>query len=141
MLGKVPWIFRAEHEERFSVRVVARGSFWRVLHTYIIIKDGPDVYTIKKFGDISTSSCFFILTSVPFWTEGVLTEGNGATKRLLYPWMLKLLKLSPLNEERAPLVIFFFLTVLFLCLPDSRAAEDLGGAALGVLRDRGPWGP
>ena len=57
---------------------------------------------------------FIILTSVPFWTEGVLTEGNGATKRLLYPWMLKLLKLSPLNDERALLVIFFFLTVLFL---------------------------
>ena len=54
--------------------------------------------------------------------------------------MLKLLKLSTLNDERAPHVIFFFLTVLFLCLPDSRAAEDLGGAALGVLRDHGPWG-
>ena len=54
--------------------------------------------------------------------------------------MLKLLKLSPLNDERVPLVIFFFLTVLFLCLPDSPAAEDLGGAALGVLRDRGSWG-
>ena len=53
--------------------------------------------------------------------------------------MLKLLKLSPLNDERAPLVIFFFLTVLFLCLPDSRAAEDLGGAALGGgLRRRQP---
>ena len=66
MLGKVPWIFRAEHEERFSVRVVVRGSFRRVLHTYIIIKDGPDVYTIKKFGDTSISSHFFVLTSVSF---------------------------------------------------------------------------
>ena len=48
--------------------------------------------------------------------------------------------LSFITDVRVPLVIFFFLTVLFLCLPNSRAAEDLGGAALGVLWDHGSWG-
>ena len=52
---------------------------------YTIKKNGPDVHTTKKFGDTSIISCFFILTSVLFWTEGVLTEGNGAAKRPLYP--------------------------------------------------------
>ena len=62
---------------------------------YTVRKDGPDVhttkkfdpdvYTTKKFGDTSISSCFSVLTCVPFWTEGVLMEGNGAAKIPLYP--------------------------------------------------------
>ena len=42
---------------------------------YTITKDATDVHTTKKFDDTSISSRFFVLTSVPFWTEGVLTEG------------------------------------------------------------------
>ena len=52
---------------------------------YTITKVGPDVHATKKFGDTSISSRFFILTSVPFWTKGMLTEGNRAAKRPLYP--------------------------------------------------------
>jgi len=52
---------------------------------YTITKDGPDVHTTKKFGDTSISSRFSVLTCVPFWTEGVLMEGNRAAKRPLYP--------------------------------------------------------
>ena len=52
---------------------------------YTIIKIGPDVHATKKFGDTSISSHFFFLTSVPFWTEGLLMEGNGVAKRPLYP--------------------------------------------------------
>ena len=51
---------------------------------YTIIKNDPNVYIIKKFEDTSISLCFFVLTSIPFWTEEVLTEGNGAEKRPLY---------------------------------------------------------
>ena len=109
-------------------------------HMHTVIKDSLDVHIIKKFGDTFISSCFFILTSIPLWLEGMLTEVTELQKVRNALRCPKLAQLFPLNDERAPLVIFFFLTVLFLCLPDSRAAEDLGGAALGVLRDRGPWG-
>ena len=68
---------------------------------YTITKDGPSVHTTKKFGDTSISSRFFVLTSVPFWTEGVLTDHYTLRCR-------KLLKLSPHNDDWAPLVIFFF---------------------------------
>jgi hypothetical protein len=41
---------------------------------YIIIKDGPDVHTTKKFGGISISSCFFRF-DVCTIMDGL--EGNG----------------------------------------------------------------
>ena len=52
---------------------------------YTITKDGPDIHTTKKFGDIFVPLRFFIVISVPLWMEGVLTEGNRAAKRPLYP--------------------------------------------------------
>ena len=57
---------------------------------YTITKVGSDVHTTKKFGGTSIPLRFIVLTSVPFWTEAVLTEDNGAAKRPLYPWMPKI---------------------------------------------------
>ena len=42
-------------------------------YMYTIIKDCPDVYTTKKFGDTSVPSYFFVLTSVPFRPHDVRT--------------------------------------------------------------------
>ena len=51
----------------------ARGrEDWRsrkLFYMYAIIKINPDVYITKKFRDTSISSCFFVLTYTPFWTE------------------------------------------------------------------------
>ena len=47
---------------------------------YTITKDGPDIYTTKKFGDTFISSCFFVLTSVPLWMDWRVTDANIAAK-------------------------------------------------------------
>ena len=52
------------------LRSAVAGGFYM----YTITKDGPDVHTTKKFGDTSVPSHFFVLTSVPLWIEGMLTE-------------------------------------------------------------------
>jgi len=57
-------------------RRAGRGRFYM----YTITKDGPDVHTTKKFGDTSISSRFFVLTFVPLWMDGRVTDANRAAK-------------------------------------------------------------
>ena len=47
---------------------------------YTITKDGPDVYTTKKFGDTFISSRFFVLTSELLWMDWRVTDLNRAAK-------------------------------------------------------------
>ena len=56
---------------------------------YIIIKDGTDVHTTKKFGDTSISSHFFVLTSIPLWMNWRVTDANRAAKGPFCPWVPK----------------------------------------------------
>jgi len=56
-------------------------------YMYTITKDGPDIHTTKKFGDIFVPLRFFIVISVPLWMEGVLTEG---CKKTIIPLMPKI---------------------------------------------------
>ena len=56
---------------------------------YIIIKNGPDVYITKNFGDIFISSRFFVLTSIPLWMDWRVTDANRAAKGPWCPWVPK----------------------------------------------------
>jgi len=57
----------------------------RLLHIYHYKKVVMASILLKNLETPLYHRVFFVLTSVPFWMEGAITESNRAAKRPLYP--------------------------------------------------------